>query len=155
ELVAGAVPAARQYELQAFGRLLARAPAVFARENITTSARGFLVVGERLGSFAAFLGKPCREYDFYLGMYDALAFFAAEGCRGGVTDSLCVKRRLHELVETNALDFGAGPLPRTVLRSLYQREWQARAAPDPPPTGRDPTAPPPDAVRLRLLQEHF
>src|SRR5947199_374784 len=47
DLFAGAVPAARQYELQAFGRLLARAPAVFARENIKTTERRFLVVGER------------------------------------------------------------------------------------------------------------
>ncbi len=153
DLFAGAVPAARQYELQAFGRLLARAPAVFARENIKTTERRFLVVGEQLGSFAAFLGKPFREYDFYLGIYDALAFFAREACRGA--DSLCVERRLHELVETHALDFGAGPLPRTVLRSLYQREWQARAAPATPPIGGDPTAPPRDVVVLGLLREHF
>ena len=155
DLFAGAVPAARQYELQAFGRLLARAPGVFARENIKTSARGFLVVGERLGSFAAFLGKPFREYDFYLGTYDALAFFAGEACRGGAMDSLCIKRRLHELVETHALDLGAGPLPRTVLRSLYQREWQARDAAASPPIGGDPTAPPRDLMVQGLLREHF
>src|SRR5256885_5194123 len=149
DLFAGAVPAARQYELQAFGRLLARAPAVFARENIKTTERRFLVVGEQLGSFAAFLGKPFREYDFYLGIYDALAFFAREACRGA--DSLCVERRLHQLVETNALDLGADRLPRTVLRSLYQREWQVRDTTAVTPGGARAR----DIVVLGLLREHF
>jgi len=153
DLFAGAVPAARQYELQAFGRLLARAPAVFARENIKATERRFLVVGERLGSFAAFLGKPFREYDFYLGIYDALSFFAREACRGA--DSLCVERRLYELVETNALDLGADGLPRTVLRLLYQREWRTQDTVVPPSSGGNPTAPARDVVVLGLLREHF
>src|SRR2546430_4042438 len=92
--------------------------------DVCSSDLRFLVVGERLCSFAAFLGRPFREYDFYLGIYDALSFFAREACRGSGTDSPCVERRLHDLVETNALDWGADRLPRTVLRSLYQREWQ-------------------------------
>src|SRR2546429_9248942 len=96
-----------------FGRLLARAPAVFARENIKATERRFLVVGERLGSFAAFLGRPFREYDFYLGIYDALSFFAREACRGSGTESPCVESRLHDLVETNGLDWGADRIPRT------------------------------------------
>ena len=151
DLFAGAVPAARQYELQAFGRLLARAPAVFARENIKATERRFLVVGERLGSFAAFLGRPFREYDFYLGIYDALSFFAREACRGSGTDSPCVERRLHDLVETNALDWGADRLPRTVLRSLYQREWQVRDTTAVTPGGARAR----DGVVLGLLREHF
>ena len=154
DLFAGAVPAARQYELQAFGRLLARAPAVFVRENIKTTDRGFLVVGQQLGAFAAFLGKPFREYDFYLGIYDALSFFAGEACPGR-TDSSCVQRRLRDLVETKALDLGAAPLPRTVLRLLYQREWQSRDTAAALPVGVDPSAPPRDIVVLALLRAHF
>jgi predicted acylesterase/phospholipase RssA len=125
DLFAGAVPAARQYEAQSFARLLARAPNVFARSNIKITDRRFALVGEQLGNFAAFLGKPFREYDFYVGVYDALAFFAAEGCPGTQpVDSLCVARRLKTLVETRDVDFGGSDtLPRTLLRTLYAAEY--------------------------------
>lgn len=130
DLFAGAVPAARQYEAQSFARLLARAPNVFARSNIKITDRRFALVGEQLGNFAAFLGKPFREYDFYVGVYDALAFFAAAGCpTPNGTDSLCVAHRLQALVETHNLDFG-GPdsLPRTLLRAFYAAEYPGAAA---------------------------
>ncbi|HKE89564.1 MAG TPA: hypothetical protein VKB45_04445, partial [Gemmatimonadales bacterium] len=125
DLFAGAVPAARQYEAQSFARLLARAPNVFERSNIKITDRRFALVGEQLGNFAAFLGKPFREYDFYVGVYDALEFFATEGCLASQpVDSTCVGRRLKALVETRDLDFG-GPdtLPRTFLRILYSAEY--------------------------------
>lgn len=125
DLFAGAVPAARQYEAQSFARLLARAPNVFARANIKITSRRFALVGEQLGNFAAFLGKPFREYDFYVGVYDALAFFAAESCDGTMpVDSLCVPRRLKTLVETRNLDFGDDDsLPRALLRTLLAAEY--------------------------------
>lgn len=124
DLFAGAVPAARQYELQAFGRLLARSPQVFRRENIDVTNRRFAVVGERLGAFAAFLGAPFREYDFYVGVYDALHFMAGEGCRTAPgLDSLCLASRLRTLVDAPQLDLGTNPLPRDMLRALYAREY--------------------------------
>lgn len=125
DLFAGAVPAARQYEAQSFARLLARAPNVFARSNIKITNRRFALVGEQLGNFAAFLGKPFREYDFYVGVYDALAFFADEACPETVAvDSLCVARRLATLIETRNLNFGdSDSLPRTILRALYAAEY--------------------------------
>ncbi len=128
DLFAGAVPAARQYEMQAFGRLLARAPHVFRRDNITVTNRRFVVVGQQLGAFAAFLGQPFREYDFYVGVYDALAFMAGESCRAPqAVDSLCLARRLFELVETPELQIGPAELPRRVLRALYAGEYQDAA----------------------------
>ncbi len=128
DLFAGAVPAARQYELQAFGRLLARAPQVFQRDNIDVTNRRFVVVGQQLGAFAAFLGQPFREYDFYVGVYDALTFIAREGCRTtqGV-DSTCQAGRLRTLVETRQLDLGTSSFPREMLRELYQREYSDSA----------------------------
>ncbi len=131
DLFAGAVPAARQYEAQSFARLLARAPNVFARQNIKITDRRFALVGEQLGNFAAFLGKPFREYDFYIGAYDALAFFAAEGCPAAQSvDPLCVASRLKTLVETHDLDFGEpDSLPRTLLRMLYAAEYPGTARP--------------------------
>src|SRR5262249_4295188 len=122
DLFAGAVPAARQYEAQSFARLLARAPNVFERSNIKITDRRFALVGEQLGNFAAFLGKPFREYDFYVGVYDALAFFATEACPGETVDSVCVAQRLRTLIQTRDLDFGSGSIPRTILSRLYWAE---------------------------------
>lgn len=160
-LFAGAVPAARQYELQSFARLLAWAPGVFDRDNIRSTDRGFLVVGEQLGAFAAFLGKPFREYDFYVGIYDALSFFAREACQAVPVDSVCIRQRLHELVETTSLNLGdvatphavdAVPLARTVLRLLYQREWHEPAAAVP---SVNRAQAPRDVLVLGLVQAHF
>jgi predicted acylesterase/phospholipase RssA len=124
DLFKGAWPAARQYELQAFARLLARAPQVFQRENINVTNRRFAVVGERLGAFAGFLGQPFREYDFYVGVYDALAFMAGQGCQAGQSvDSTCLAARLRALVAAPELDLGASPMPRAMLRALYDREY--------------------------------
>jgi predicted acylesterase/phospholipase RssA len=145
ELFAGAVPSARQYEIQAFGRLLARAPQVFVRDNIKITDRRFTLVGQQLGNFAAFLGKPFREYDFYVGIYDALAFFASQACLQG--DSLCVRGRLHDLVETEALAIDS--LPRSILRALYAHEYPS-ATPAPATGG---PAPSPRAILLRGLME--
>ncbi|MGH7539168.1 MAG: patatin-like phospholipase family protein [Gemmatimonadales bacterium] len=155
ELFAGAVPAARQYELQAFGRLLARAPYVFQRDNIQLTNRRFIVVGQQLGAFAAFLGQPFREYDFYVGVYDALSFIAGEACRGA--DSLCQRDRLLGLVETEHLDLGPAAVPRTLLRALFQREYLDTApAPAPAPSIRfDSTTPPREVMLLSLLQAHL
>jgi predicted acylesterase/phospholipase RssA len=150
DLFAGAVPSARQYEAQSFARLLARAPHVFARNNIKITNRRFVLVGEQLGNFAAFLGKPFREYDFYVGVYDALAFFAAEGCpTSREVDSLCVARRLRTLVETRDLDFGGtDSLPRTLLRMFYAAEYPGAA----PPPGLAPASSARGALLLGLVQ---
>jgi predicted acylesterase/phospholipase RssA len=154
DLFAGAVPAARQYELQAFGRLLARAPQVFRRDNIQVTNRRFVVVGQQLGAFAAFLGQPFREYDFYVGVYDALAFIAGEGCRRdqGV-DSTCLSDRLRALVAAPQLDLGTRPLPRALLRALYEREHPGGAAPASVPV--DSTAPPRELFLRALLEAHL
>lgn len=155
DLFAGAVPSARQYEIQAFGRTLARAPTVFVRDNIKVTDRRFPLVGEQLGNFGAFLGKPFREYDFYAGVYDALAFFAAQACPAArQVDSLCLRQRLGALVETPQLDFG-GPdsLPRTILRALLAQEYPAAAPPVLPRL--DSTASRRTVLLLGLLQANL
>ena len=154
DLFAGAVPAARQYELQAFGRLLARAPQVFRRDNIDVTNRRFVVVGQQLGAFAAFLGQSFREYDFYVGVYDALAFIAGEGCRAAQgVDSVCLAHRLRTLVETPQLDLGTRALPRALLRALYDREYPGSAATA--PIHVDSTTPPREVLLEALLRAHL
>lgn len=159
DLFTGAIPAARQYELQSFGRLLERAPEVFDQRNIKVTRRAFPIVGEQLGAFAAFLGKPFREYDFYVGIYDALSFFAEQACRTNM-DSLCVRTRLAEFVETRDLDFGesafgsgdAPSLARKVLRALYA--WEHHGAAPTTVFRFDPAAPPREILVLALLRAH-
>lgn len=154
DLFAGAVPAARQYELQAFARLLARAPQVFRRDNIDVTNRRFVVVGQQLGAFAAFLGQPFREYDFYVGVYDALHFMAREACRAAQgVDSACVAGRLRGLVEARELDLGTSALPRALLHALYDREYPAAT-----PVERfhvDAVTPPREVFLRALLQAHL
>ena len=41
------------------------------------TTRGLPLVGELFAHFGAFLGRPFREYDFYVGVYDAMHFAAA------------------------------------------------------------------------------
>jgi predicted acylesterase/phospholipase RssA len=68
QLLSGSVDAAREYELSALGRHAdGRTPFELAR-----TTRHYPLVGERMGAFAAFLNRGFREYDFYIGAYDAL-----------------------------------------------------------------------------------
>lgn len=73
----GFVPASRNYELQSFIRSqadeLPQQQAV-----ILSSTRAHPVIGEHLGAFAAFLGQPFRELDFYIGVADGMQFLATE-----------------------------------------------------------------------------
>jgi len=74
-LLGGAVPAAREYELHALARDLTGDP---RRARITTTDRAHRLVSSHLGAFAGFLGRPFREYDFYVGVYDGLYFVARD-----------------------------------------------------------------------------
>ena len=69
----------QQYELQAAARYLykghdSRVP--YPR----LSSRYHPIVGSFVGHFGAFYGKPFRQYDFYVGAYDALMGEAIERC---------------------------------------------------------------------------
>ena len=80
QMVSEAIPAARKYELHALARSL-RADADTMRNGwIRITDRGYPIVGEHLAGFASFLGRPFREFDFYVGLYDALHFIAKEMC---------------------------------------------------------------------------
>lgn len=98
--IQGAVPTARQYELQLLARerafrqreeridarLLERGInpdtlrrlvgadtlAYRATERLLLSSRAYPVLGEHLGAFGGFLARPGREFDFYVGLYDGL-----------------------------------------------------------------------------------
>jgi len=76
QLVTGFIPSARTYELQSFARAVAVVspqPAI-----ITATTRAHPVIGEHLNAFAAFLGRPFREFDFNVGVSDAIHYIAME-----------------------------------------------------------------------------
>src|SRR5207249_1267662 len=82
-MIAGAIPAARQYEMQTLARSLAGDQRV-PKDYIRVTTRYFPVFGEHLDAFGAFLGRPLREWDFYAGVYDGLVYAAR--------DIICSKR---------------------------------------------------------------
>lgn len=74
----GAVRSARHYELHSLYRSMARDPGYARPEWLRVTSRSMPIVGEHLYAFAAFLGRPFREYDFYVGMYDGMHLLARE-----------------------------------------------------------------------------
>jgi predicted acylesterase/phospholipase RssA len=180
-LLQGAVPTARQYELQLLARerahqeevnrlrgvagdLAARvdvlnrrlypatrsqatASEVAARlgrpdpgERLLLSSRAYPVLGEHLSSFAAFLARPGREFDFYVGLYDAFYMALSEHTCAEHSDTTelarqqrhrCVGESLPRLIKDPALVRDPG---RQVLGWLYAREYAADSIPFPQPT---------------------
>ena len=105
QLLSGAFPSARQYELQAFARQLARDSVQNKKTpaDIQMSTRSLPIASEALSSFGGFLGRPLRVHDFYLGIYDGLEFVArAVLCRANQTAE-CVARQHERLIRNNFL----------------------------------------------------
>lgn len=84
-MIRGAMGAARHYELQSALRQQERDRDMGANRDvhISASSRSLPIMGETLGSFGAFLGRPFREYDFYSGVSDGFHMVAQELlCKG-------------------------------------------------------------------------
>jgi len=152
QMVGGAIQSGRDYELQAFLRQLERddylrgqleeqtkdskaAPVVFPAPIVYTrlATRSGPIVGELFGSFAAFFGRPFREYDFYSGVYDGLEFVARhficepflskEGSPGPSALADCTASVVMKLIVSDPLK--VGPAAQTVAkwRALAANEW--------------------------------
>jgi hypothetical protein len=83
------IPIARKYELQGLARYMSavgkesqQQPAEDIGRNVHPTSRYFPVVGESLGAFGAFLGRPFREYDYHMGVYDGIHYIAQAICAG-------------------------------------------------------------------------
>lgn len=101
----GFVPSARQYELQAFDRNQSTLDPDH-QAAIFSSTRSHPVIGEHLNAFAAFLGRPFREFDFYTGVADGMRFVATEIiCRDSMPWRLdpTLSRRIASTYATSAL----------------------------------------------------
>ncbi len=77
-LMGGFVPSARQYEMQSLGRALAQSASNPRSPQIVHTTRAFHTTAEYFYSFSGFLGRPFRDHDFYLGIYDGMRFAAQQ-----------------------------------------------------------------------------
>lgn len=124
QMLAGAVETAQQYELQ----LTVRQPRIVAPDTLVVqlTSRAHPITGEHLAHFGAFLARPFRELDFFVGVYDALHFVGSEytcdpaGARQQ-PDSACVAKAVAELIAQRSIDFGAAAPP--LLDSLFATEF--------------------------------
>ena len=145
----GAVPSARKYELFSFGRALS-VPAADRVDSVWVrpTSRAYPVIGEHLGSFASFLGRPFREYDFFAGVYDGMYFLAGEHLCSPSTPAAerdaCMRRRMQEFLGGQHIVIT--PASREVMGALFREDF-----------GVLPSAPvaalgPADAERSRLMR---
>jgi predicted acylesterase/phospholipase RssA len=116
QLASGFLPAARQYELQGLARSLADDERA---SWIRVTTRSQPMIGDYLGGFAAFLGRPLREYDFYTGIYDGLQFAAKD--MTNCNDDECISGALRRLITDPAIDLG--PLAPHAVTASYRAEY--------------------------------
>ena len=91
--------------------------------NLRLSTRNYPLYSEHLNAFAGFLGRPLREFDFYVGLYDALHLTAQQfSCAGTAPPAHrdCVEWKLAALIRDPALVPGHA---RALLASLYDAEF--------------------------------
>jgi predicted acylesterase/phospholipase RssA len=155
DLASGFLSAGRSYELASLRKLVDLNPDAYALDlnPIRTSDRRFAIVGSELGAFAAFLGKPYREFDFYVGVYDGLyaaarLFPAAGDSTARSTASQDGERLWNLLQDTAIVRFDAD---RALLVKLWEREFRksdsyVATLASHEPRQRGPT----DAERLRV-----
>lgn len=157
KVLKGAIPSARQYELQSMARTLAD-PTTNEKINpyISTTDRAYPIVSEHLGAFAGFLGRPFREYDYYAGVYDALHYISEHilcsddrRWKASSRDSLvtCTRKELQTMMR-DTKRFGFGPIPRAVLQDLYRTEFTS-----PPWLSATTSATGDTAARIRVLHQ--
>lgn len=125
QLVRGFLPTARQYELQWLGRMLERCPSYGDSLQVSRPTRGSLIAGKYMMAMGAFFGRPLREYDFYVGMYDGLYFIAHEiecAQAQGPAREACTREKLAALITNPPEPISHGARAPLMLRMLYEHE---------------------------------
>lgn len=133
----GFIPSARKYELQAFIREQLSSDSS-TRAIVQSSTRAHPVVGEHIDAFAAFFGRPFREFDFYAGVADGFQFLASEilcdprrsPVKAGGSTSDPLKEAIGQLncieAETDSLlqrDLGLSKPGQIVVARVLSREF--------------------------------
>lgn len=100
------------------------------RDSLSFTSRSYPIYGEHLNAFAAFLGRPLREFDFYVGVYDGLQFAVQEFvCGGRSPDAIqsCTRQKMAELVQDDRM---IPTYAQRLLATLYDRENYPDRGPD-------------------------
>ena len=159
DLATGFLAAGRAYEMQTLFKLqeLDRVAYDFkVRHPLAVTDRRYDIVGTQFGAFAAFLGNPFRQFDFYAGMYDGLHAVARDVWTASRRESWladpgalappdsakaerlesavalastpgAIGRRLHALInDTTVVKY---EVDRQVLLELWKREFGYRDVP--------------------------
>jgi hypothetical protein len=154
-LLWNAVRSAREYELAVFHRsrqLFKQLPPGADSIDVVPTDRFHAIVGDHFNAFGAFLGRPFREFDFYVGVYDAARFAATRWfCGDRAAERRIVRQgeqrdpgvraceqRVLEAVACGSL-FRLDRVARHLLARLYFEEHNARpncALPDLDSTAR-------------------
>ena len=88
----GFISSAREYELEVF----ARDEQALQNLNLSITSNSFPMISHHLKSFGAFFGRPFREFDFYIGIYDAMYYLSKNYlCKG--KSNTCISEKIVEL----------------------------------------------------------
>ncbi len=117
QMLSGSVTAAREYELTALDRY-SQGRTGF---EVVATTRHYPLIGERMGAFAAFLNRGFREYDFYVGAYDALFALTEDSAftLRKAPGNRCSRVRW---MDTLAAGIGTPPHGRAFIRGLANDE---------------------------------
>jgi hypothetical protein len=95
---------------------------------ISFTTRFFPIYGATANSFGAFLGKPLREIDFYVGIYDGLYADVQYGrCRAQArqaADSACIRKELTRIIADTSEVPELSQHGREILQALRLREFE-------------------------------
>lgn len=104
-----------------------------ADRSIRVSSRGAPITGTLIGDFGAFLDLKFREYDYYVGIYDAVVLLAETVCRqhySPLRQSESFGRCRDSAAQTlhGGLGIAGDPRARYVFARLAEREFAASGA---------------------------
>ncbi|MGQ0765216.1 MAG: patatin-like phospholipase family protein [Gemmatimonadota bacterium] len=120
---------AAEYELHAYARSRSAdsARSLAVADTVEVTSRAFPIFGETLKHFGAFLARPFREHDFYVGVYDGISYGADRLCSrrpppgvrsGSEYIASCHREAFHSLM--HRVDVGC--MGHFVIARLYRRE---------------------------------
>ncbi len=138
DFVSHFVQVSEQYELQTVTRYLYK-PSDSGTPSTPLprlSSRFHPLMGSYLGHFGAFLARPFREHDFYVGIYDGLANTARELC--GITaagrlltdaEATCFSRTVRAAHDRLRLDAPGAAAASSMVRRLLDSELRGAVSP--------------------------
>jgi len=155
QFLSGMWGAASAYELHTYARSRAvdADRQVAVADTVEVTSRALPIFGETLHNFGAFLARPFREHDFYVGVYDAMHFAADRLCGTSAEQRsapLEVRVSCHRTAfdaASHRVDIGcAGHL---LLERFYLREHGV----EPSEAFAAPECHPSDTARVALLAD--